>query len=88
MYRFECSQEQASAIEWHGHRYCFTDLLSRALVTIDTDDEYTDLKVCYAEFTEAEMWALCEAWRDDDNTLACGSRELVELCQKFVDSVV
>ncbi len=81
-YTLKMDESYASAIFWHGYRYCFTDYLSRKLCESDEPGIYV------AELTEPEAWQLLDLWNDDCSTLACGSPDLIEHCQKFLDTIV
>jgi len=81
-YAIQFTNDEATAIAWHGHRYEATNILDRKLH--QTDDETA--WVC--EFEEHEAWALREAWENDGYTLACGSEELISKVDAFIASIV
>jgi hypothetical protein len=83
-YTLELTKEESDAIFWHGDRYGFTDLLCKHL-HLKTEDENGPW---IAELEEHEAWELKEAWEADGETLACGSRDLIEKILLFMEKIV
>lgn len=86
MYTLQISEEFAEAIKLHGGRYQTTNLLCRLI-----DGEWTDTEDLYPltiDVEEYEAWELLEAWKNESLIFACGSPELNQWFQEFIDSIV
>ena len=79
-YALSLTDEEIDAVNWHGGRYEVSEILCKALVQEEDGRQWFELE-------EVEMWALREAW-EEEGPLSCGSAQLNQKLQEFIDFVV
>ena len=82
IYTLNIPKTYADAIFWHGYRYATTDYLCAHM---HQDDNEVDWKI---ELEENEAWVLMEHWQEEDCQFACGSPELNNWFNEFMDTIV
>jgi len=79
-YTLELAESETDAVDFHGHRYRVSEFIQKH-TTCDDDGRWV------MKLSEPDAWTLRDLW-DDEGPLACGSAELNDKLQRFIDTIV